>query len=407
MPAPNPRLEELPPFPFARLRALLAEVEPAAGLEPLDLSIGEPRHEPPALVASAIAAQAHLWNRYPPPAGTPGFCQSCRAWLGRRYRLPADVLDPETAILPLAGTKEGLFMLPALLASLRRDGSRAAVLMPDPFYAVYLGAAVMGGFVPVPLPATGATGHLPDLDALRPELLARTALFFLCSPANPQGAVADEDYLARLYTLAREYDFLLVVDECYGEIYDRLPPPGALEVAVRIDPEVRNLLVFHSLSKRSNAPGLRSGFVAGDAALIARFRHLRAYAAAVQPLPLMAAAEALWNDDEHVAANRARYRRKFDLAEELLAGRFGFTRPPGGFFLWLDVDNGVEAARILWRDAALRVLPGEYLSASSGPASPGHRYIRVAMVHDEETIRQALERLRHALEGARLREAAR
>ncbi len=389
----NPRLDRLDAFPFRRLAALLEGLEPRAGLPVLDMSIGEPRHAPPPLLAETVAARADGWNRYPPPAGTAEFRTVCCRWLERRNALPAGTLDPDRHLLPLAGTKEGLYLLAQLVSPLAADGRPARILMPDPLYAVYYGAAVMAGAEPVPLPATAASGFLPDLDALDADLLSRTALVYLCSPSNPQGAVADTGYLRHLAERARTFDFVLAVDECYAEIYDEAPPPGALGATRGDDPDFRNLLVFHSLSKRSNAPGLRSGFVAGDARLLRRFLHLRAYAAAVQPLPLMAAAAALWEDETHVAENRARYRRKFDLAEARLAGRFGFYRPAGGFFLWLDVGDGVAAARRLWTEAALKVLPGTFLSATDGPGSPGHRYIRLAMVHDEATIEDALDRL--------------
>ncbi len=389
----NPRLDRLDAFPFRRLAALLEGLAPAPGRRVLDMSIGEPRHAPPPLLAETVAAHADAWNRYPPPGGTAEFRACCCRWLERRNRLPAGTLDPDRHLLPLAGTKEGLYLLAQLVPPVSADGRPAFVLMPDPLYAVYYGAAVMAGAEPRPLPATAASGFLPDLDALDRELLARTALVYLCSPSNPQGAVADAAYLRRLAGWARDYGFVLAVDECYAEIYDREPPPGALEATFADDPGFTNLLVFHSLSKRSNAPGLRSGFVAGDPRLLRRFLHLRAYAAAVQPLPLMAAAVALWNEEAHVQENRALYRRKFDLAAARLGDRFGFYRPAGGFFLWLDVGDGVAAARRLWTEAALKVLPGTFLSATDGPRSPGHRYIRLAMVHDEATIGEALDRL--------------
>lgn len=398
MPFFRPTLDQLSAFPFARLRRLLAEVAPPSAIAPLDLSIGEPRHKPPPWVADILEAERGLWNRYPPPDGTPSLRRACAAWLERRYRLPQGMLDPDANVLPLAGTKEGLFLLPQLLEARAADGGRRLVLMPDPLYAVYYAAAVLHGFVPHPLPATRASGFLPDLAALTPELLGRTALIFLCSPANPQGAAADRGYLRRLIALCREWDVLLAVDECYADIYDRTPPTGALEVAAE-DGDLSGLLVFHSLSKRSSAPGLRSAFVAGDAEVLRRFLHLRSYAAAVQPLPIARAAEALWRDAEHVAENRRRYRRKLDLAERRLRGRFGFYRPEGGFFLWLDVGDGIAAARRLWQEAALKVLPGSFLCAGKNGGEAGRRYIRLALVHEEEVVEEALLRLVRVLDG--------
>jgi N-succinyldiaminopimelate aminotransferase len=391
------RLERLGEFPFRRLAALLAVAGPP-GREPvLDLALGEPQHQPPALLAETVAAHAQLWNRYPPIDGTPAFRRAATDWLRRRYDLPAEALDPDRHVLPLAGTKEGLFMA-AALASGAVQGGVPAVLMPNPVYAVYYGAAVMAGAEPVLLPATAATGFLPDLDALEPGLLDRTALFYLCSPANPQGAAADLAYLRRLIGLARRHDFLLALDECYAELWHREPPPGGLQAAWQLGPGFRHLLVFHSLSKRSNAAGLRSGFVAGDPEVLRRFLRLRAYGAAVQPLPLMAAATALWQDEAHVAANRALYRAKFDLAEARLAGRLGFYRPAAGFFLWLEVGDGEAAAVKLWREAGLKVLPGLYLgSAGADGSNPGAPFLRLALVHEQAVVATALDRLLEVL----------
>lgn len=393
MPAFNPRLDRLAAFPFRRLAAMLADLRPPPDREPVDLSIGEPRHPPPALLAETVAAHGHLWNRYPPPQGTPEFRAACAAWLERRYGLPAGAVDPERQVLPVAGTKEALFSIATLAVGGPRNGRPPLVAMPDPLYAVYYGAAVVAGGEPLCLPATRASGFLPDLGRLDAATLDRLALFYLCSPANPQGAVAGPDYLRRLYRLALEHDFLLVVDECYAEIYHDAPPPGALAVACGVDPEFRNLLVFHSLSKRSNAAGLRSGFVAGDAGAVRRFLELRAYGAAVQPLPLMAAATRLWQDEEHVEENRERYRRKFALAGEILGGRLGFYRPRGGFFLWLEVGDGEAFARRAWCEAGVKLLPGAYLSSTPGPDAPGAAYVRAALVDPEPVVETALRRL--------------
>jgi len=278
-----------------------------------------------------------------------------------------------------------------------KAGKTPCVLLPNPYYLVYAGGATIAGAEAVPLDATARSGFLPDLDALTPERLERCALFYLCTPANPQGAVADMTYLKRAIKLARDWDFVLAVDECYCEIYDRAPPVGALEACLALGGDLRNLLVFHSLSKRSSAAGLRCGFVAGDAELIARFQHLRSYGGAQIPLPLQLAATALWNDEAHVEPNRARYRRKFDIAEAHLAGRFGFYRPPAGFFLWLDVGDGEQAAQLLWREAAIRTLPGGYIARGSGSDNPGQRYIRVALVHDDATVEAGMRRMAQVL----------
>jgi N-succinyldiaminopimelate aminotransferase len=389
----NARLDRLADNPFARLGELLQGITPRANEPPILMSVGEPQHAPPPLLARVVAESAQLWNRYPPMAGTPEYRAACAQWLGRRYRLPEGMVGGERHVLALAGTKEGLYMAAQLAVPERKAGQTPIVLLPNPYYLVYLGGAVMAGAEVVPLAATAATGFLPDLDALEPRQLERTALFYLCSPANPQGVAADLAYLEKAIRLARAYDFVLAVDECYGEIYDRVPPPGALEACARMGGALDNVLVFHSLSKRSNAAGLRCGFVAGDPALIARFRHLRSYGGAQVPLPLQHAATALWQDEAHVEPNRTLYRRKFAVAEEALGRRFGFYRPPGGFFLWLDVGDGEAAAKALWRDAGVRTLPGAYVARGSGSENPGRRYIRVALVHDDSTVAAGMQRL--------------
>lgn len=387
----NQRFDRLGEFPFRRLAAALADVAPDPAMEAIDLSIGEPRHAPPALLAETVAAHSDSWNRYPPPQGTPAFREAAADWLARRFELPAASLDPGRHILPVAGTKEAIFLIAT--AATPPEETAPAVLMPSPLYAVYLGAATLARAEPVLLPATRESGFMPDLDSLSPELLERTTAFYLCSPGNPQGAIADLDYLARAVELARRHEFLLITDECYSEIYDDAAPPSGLKAAHALNGGFDHVVALHSLSKRSNAAGLRSGFVAGDAAFLACFLRMRAYGAAVQPLPLMAAATALWRDEAHVEANRARYRAKFDLAERRLGNRFGFYRPPGGFFLWLDVEDGVEAARRLWREAALKVLPGLYLTPGEvGPDNPGHPYVRLALVDDEALVDRALSR---------------
>ncbi len=397
----NDRMQRLADYLFTRLARLLGPPESRPGAAALNLALGEPQHPAPALLEESLRRNAESWNRYPPLNGTAALREAMAGWLTRRFRLPPSLIDPAHAVLPVSGTREALFQLALLVVPERKAGRVPAVCLPNPFYAVYEGAAVMAGADPVFLDATDATGGLPDLDALEQRqaasgLLDRTALVYLCSPANPQGAVADLACLHRLIGLARRHRFVLAVDECYSEIYDRAPPPGALEAA---GGELDRLLVFHSLSKRSNAAGLRAGFVAGDPALIEPFRRLRSYAAAGMPLPVQAAAAALWSDDAHVEANRALYRAKFDAIERVLAGRpadrrLGFARPPGGFFLWLKTGDGEAAARRLWVEQGIRVLPGAYLTRP-GPDgfNHGRDRIRVAIVHDSEIVADAFDRI--------------
>lgn len=394
----NGRLDRLTDYPFTRLANLLTGLTPRANREPIVMSVGEPQHAPPTLIDDAMRANAPLWGKYPPLNGTPEFRQAVAGWLTRRYALPEGRLDPERSVLPVAGTREALFMAALLAVSPAKGGRTPAVLLPNPFYAVYEGAGLIAGAEPVFLPATRDTGFLPDLDTLPEDLLARTALFYLCSPANPQGAVASLAYLRQAIGLARQYGFVLAVDECYAEIYDKAAPPGALQAAAALDPKGErpwaNILVFHSLSKRSNAAGLRSGFVAGDPDLIAAFHRLRSYGQAGTPLPSLAAATALWRDEAHVEENRRLYREKFDAAEAALAGRFGFYRPQGGFFLWLDVGDGEAAARKLWEEGGIRTLPGPYLTRPGRDGiNHGQPYIRIALVHDTTTVAIACERI--------------
>jgi len=390
----NPRVSDLPDYPFDRLRALLDGVAPPPGMTPLVLSVGEPRHSPPPMIAAAVAKDSSLWGRYPPGDGTPEFRAAVADWLIRRYGLEPGAVDPERHVLPVAGTREALYLISALVVPQTKAGDAPVVAMPNPFYHVYGGAAAVSGAEPVYLPATSATGFLPDISTLDDMTLERTALFYFCSPANPQGAVAGIDALKAAIRLARQHDFVLVADECYAEIYDREPPPGALQACAALGDGFANVLVFHSLSKRSSAPGLRSGFVAGDETLIKPFRRLRNYVGPQMPMPAIAASTALWRDETHVEANRALYRRKFEIAEDILGGRFGFYRPAGGFFLWLDVGDGEAAAKRLWSEAAIRTLPGAYIGRpDESGLNPGKRYLRLALVDHPKTTAEALERL--------------
>ncbi|HTH97614.1 MAG TPA: aminotransferase class I/II-fold pyridoxal phosphate-dependent enzyme [Stellaceae bacterium] len=387
----NNRLEALDENPFARLNALLGVISPAANVKPIPLSVGEPQNQPPAFLAETIAAYANTWNRYPPVQGTDEFRGAICDWLATRYHLGAARPDPVRHVLALAGTKEGLYLAVQLAVPETKAGGRPIVLLPNPYYQVYWGAAAMSGAEIVPMDAGPETGFLPDFEALPKDVLDRTAFAFLCTPSNPQGAIASKAYLARALEIARRHDFVLAVDECYSEIWDTAPPPGALEVT---GGDFSNLLIFHSLSKRSSAAGLRGGFVAGDEMLISRLRTLRGYAGPQIPLPIQAAAAALWRDEAHVDANRAMYRAKIDLAEEIFGKRLGFYRPEGGFFLWLDVGDSEKACAALWREAAVRSLPGAYLAAPDAAGrNPGKPYLRLALVHDDELLAEALDRV--------------
>jgi N-succinyldiaminopimelate aminotransferase len=378
--------------PFVRLRELLGDVEPKQS--PISLAVGEPQHAVPAFVGPVLAAHINEFGRYPMNKGLEAFCEAAAAWLGRRFALPRPI-DPAAEILVLNGSREGLFL--AALAAARWVGGRRgrpAMLIPNPFYAAYAAGAVAANCEPVYLPATAKTGFLPDLDALSDELLGRTVAFFIASPANPQGAVADLDYLKRVVALARRFGFLVFSDECYSEIYTRRAPAGMLEAA---GPDFANVVEFQSLSKRSNLPGLRVGFAAGDRTFLARFLELRNVSAPQVPVPAQHVAIAAYGDERHVEENRRLYAQKYDLADQIIGERYGYRRPAGGFFLWLDVSaqGGDETVALrLWREAGLRVVPGRYLAREQTDGSnPGLGYIRVAMVQNYETTAQALHRL--------------
>lgn len=398
----NDRIDRLETYPFTRLNALLASVAPPDRDNTILLSIGEPQNGPPAWATDLLHTHRRLWSKYPPPGATPAFRAAVADWLTARFALPAGMIDPDRHVCPCPGTREALFMLAQIVVPQQKAGRPPAVLMPNPMYHVYSGAALMAGAETVLLDCTGETGHLPDLDAIAPEQWQRCALFYICSPSNPQGVFADRAYLARLLALARAHDFVVAADECYSEIYASDPPVGLLSVAAAPsgagDPTDR-LLVLHSLSKRSSAPGLRSGFVAGDPRIIAAYRNLIGFAGAPIPLPVVEASTALWRDEAHVEANRALYRANFDAAARVLGDRYGFSRPGGGFFAWLDVGDGVEAARRLWAEAGVKAMPGAYMARDRADGSnPGDRYLRLALVQAPDVVGPALDRIIEVLQ---------
>jgi len=386
------RLSELPPSAFAKLATLLDPHKP--GRPPISLAIGDPNGAVPAFVSEAIARHAGEFGTYPPINGSADWRAAASGWLTRRFQLAPGSIDPDKNLLPLNGTREGLFLAAFTVMPETKAGQRPAVLLPNPFYQCYAAAALSAGAEPVFVPATAATGFLPDYASLPKTLLERTAAVYICSPSNPEGACADEAYWRTLFALADQYDFVVFADECYADIYLDKAPASALPM--RGAPYER-LLTFHSLSKRSGLPGLRSGIVAGEAKLIERFRQFRNYAGPQVPLPIIAASAAAWADEAHVEANRETYREKFRIAQRMLGNRAGFRVPEGGFFLWLDVGNGEATALRLWREAGVRTLPGAYMGreviAGKTQSNPGFPYIRVALVNEVSTIMAALERM--------------
>ena len=386
------RFSNLPAYAFPRLRALLDHHQP--GGEVVHMTIGEPRHAFPAFVPDIIAENAAGFNSYPTNDGTPDLLKAITGWVARRYGV---TLDAATQVMTLNGTREGLYNAAMALVPEKVRGDTPLILLPNPFYQVYMVAAISVNARPVLVPATRATGYLPDYTGLPTDMLNRVAAAYVCSPSNPQGAVASHDYLRELIGLAEQFDFQIFADECYSEIWRSNAPPGALQVAAEMGADPERVVVFHSLSKRSNLPGLRSGFVAGGPESIRRMKQLRAYAGAPLPGPLQAAAAAVWRDEAHVEENRRLYQEKFTAADEIFSGVQGYQGPEGGFFLWLPVEDGEAAALKSWTETGVRVLPGAYLARDVDGTNPGQGYIRAAMVAPKEEMQRGLIQLRDCI----------
>jgi N-succinyldiaminopimelate aminotransferase len=399
----NPRLTEtLTDFPFARLNALLAPITPPSTLSMINMAVGEPQGAMPAFARQIINDEIDGWNRYPPNQGLPDLNAAICEWLARRYRLPPGLLDPNRHCHPTAGSKEGVYIIATVATPQQKAGAKPLVALPNPFYQAYLGGAVLAGAEPLLVDAPKSNGFLPDYESLDEATWRRLSVVYLCSPANPQGAIASKDYLQKLLRLCRKHDTVLAVDECYAEIYNERPPVGGLEAALAMDETggvdpFGNLAVFHSLSKRSNAAGLRSGFMAGDPKLVAMVLRWRTYGGPQIPFAVQKASAALWREETHPPQTREWYRRNFRVAEQILHNRFDYYTPGGGFFLWLDVGDGEKATRKLWSDAHLKVLPGAYVYRETDGDNGAARYIRVALVHDEKTTREGLGRLAQVL----------
>jgi aspartate/methionine/tyrosine aminotransferase len=378
--------------PFARLTELLAPYTPGKPL--ITLAVGEPQHPVPDFVGAVLARHVADFGRYPAAKGIEPFRKAAASWLSTRFHLPRP-MDPDSEILVLNGSREGLFF--AALSAMRHVGprrGRPAILMPNPFYPAYGAGTRAAGCEQIYLPTTLATGFLPDLDALDEATLARTVAFYIASPANPQGSVASPDYFRKLKQLADRFGFMIFSDECYSEIYTKDAPGSMLEYA---GPDFTNVVAFQSLSKRSNLPGMRLGFAAGDRQFLAAFHELRNVAAPQVPVPLQHVAVAAYADEAHVEDNRRLYLAKFDLADQIIGNRYGYRRPAGGFCVWLDVsDRGDDEAITvkLYSEAGVRVVPGSYLARPQKDGSnPGAGYIRLALVADSESTAEALHRL--------------
>ncbi|QEP45203.1 succinyldiaminopimelate transaminase [Ectothiorhodospiraceae bacterium BW-2] len=389
----NQDLTQLHPYPFEKLRQRLGKITPPSHLEPIQLSIGEPQHAPPPFATKELCQQLESdLARYPLTQGEAALREAIARWLQRRFKLKS--VDPDTEVLPVAGTREALF---AVAQALTNRADRAIVMMPNPFYQIYEGAALLAGAEPYYLHCHLENNFLPDLESIPTEIWQRCQLFYLCSPGNPSGRVAPLAYLKRLLELARRHDVTLVADECYSEIYpnESDPPPGLLQAAQN---DYRHCLVFHSLSKRSNLPGLRSGFVAGDSRLIRQFLSYRTYHGCALPLATQRLSRAAWEDESHVIANRDSYRQKFAAVTDILTPLLPITPPEAGFYLWARCPgDDTDFAAELYRQCHITVLPGQYLSRSVKGYNPGFGYVRMALVAPLEQTITAAKRIHHYL----------
>jgi N-succinyldiaminopimelate aminotransferase len=400
----NGRLELLAAYPFERLARLKAGVTPPAGLPHIAMSIGEPRHAPPAIVLDTLRENIARLDSYPATAGLPEMRAACAAWLGRRYGVR---VNPETMVLPVTGTREALFSFVQAVVSQSGAGTSRAkdgpvVAMPNPFYQIYEGAALLAGAEPVFLNTTATNRFQPDLESIPADIWKRCEVLFLCSPGNPTGAVLSLDFYKSALELAERHDFVIASDECYAELYrdERAPPPSLLQAAAAVGRDsFQRCVVFHSLSKRSSVPGLRSGFVAGDPKVIKPYLLYRTYHGCAMPVPTQLASIAAWNDDAHAATNRALYREKFAKVLPILAPVLDAAEPDGAFYLWPDVKRDDEIfTRELFATQNLTILPGSYLARDTRAGNPGRQRVRISLVAPVAECVVAAERIRHFLE---------
>jgi N-succinyldiaminopimelate aminotransferase len=401
----NHRLDLLTAYPFERLARLKAGATPPAALPHIAMSIGEPKHAPPEFVIKALHQNLDKLDSYPVTAGLAETRAACAAWLERRFRLGGRV-DPGTMVLPVNGTREALFSFvqavvsTAVAAFPSKDGP--AVAMPNPFYQIYEGAALLAGAQPVYLDTFAESRFQPDLAAVPAETWNRCQVLFLCSPGNPTGAVLSLDFLRQALELAERHDFIIASDECYAELYrdEGSPPPSLLQAALLAGRDrFERCVVFHSLSKRSSVPGLRSGFVAGDPTVLKRYLLYRTYHGCAMPIPTQLASIAAWNEDAHAAANRALYREKFRRVIPILEPLLDVAEPDGGFYLWPDVRRDDEAfTRELFATQNVTILPGSYLARDSRAGNPGKRRVRISLVAPVDECVVAAQRIRSFLE---------
>ena len=394
----NPDLARLQPYPFERIRALLDGITPPA-LPMVSLAMGEPKHPTPDFIHEAIKANLEGLANYPLTKGNLGLREAIAGWLTRRFQLPVGSVDAERHILPVNGTREALF---AFAQTVVKRSADASVVMPNPFYQIYEGAALLAGAQPVFLNCTQENGFIPDFAAVAPEVWQRCQLLYICSPGNPTGAVMPLETLQQVLRLAEQYDFIVASDECYSELYvdETQPPAGLLQAAAQMGNTAwKRCVVFHSLSKRSNAPGMRSGFVAGDADVLQQFLLFRTYHGCAMPPPFQAASTTAWNDEAHVLLNRELYRQKFTAVMDILAPVMAVEMPAAGFYLWpkTPVDDATFT-RELFARAHVNVVPGSYLSREADGLNPGAGRVRLALVASLEACIEAAGRIRHVVE---------
>ena len=395
----NPELNKLHPYPFAKLTRLKEGITPPQDRDHIPLSIGEPRHTPPHFIAQELLSHLHGLSTYPLTKGSPVLRETIAHWLIQRYTLAPGAIDAERQVLPVNGTREALF---AFAQAVLDRSARPLVVMPNPFYQIYEGAALLAGAEPWYLNATAENGFLPDFSAVPAAVWQRCQLLYLCSPGNPTGAVADLATLQRLIKLADEHDFIIASDECYSEIHfdEQNPPPGLLQAAAAMGRnDFRRCVVFHSLSKRSNVPGLRSGFVAGDATILEQFLLYRTYHGSAMPPHTQAASIRAWGDEQHVIDNRQLYRQKFAAVLEILTPVMKVSQPEAGFYLWAETESSDTAfARELYAQQNVTVLPGSYLSREVHGINPGQNRVRMALVAPLEECIDAAKRIRSFIE---------
>ena len=395
----NPDLAKLQPYPFEKLKQLKHGIVPPVDKQHIALSIGEPKHEPAAFITETMMHHLHDIGNYPLSKGLPELRQAIASWLVQRFQLGEGVIDPERHIIPVNGTREALF---AFAQAVVDRSQPALVLMPNPFYQIYEGAALLAGAEPYFLNTTAATNNLPDFDAVPESVWQRCQLLYLCSPGNPTGAVMDIAALQRVIELADRHDFIIAADECYSELYfdENQPPAGLLQAARHMGRnDFKRCVVFHSLSKRSNVPGLRSGFVAGDADIMARFLLYRTYHGCAVPNMVQRTSLAIWQDEAHVKHNRNLYRQKFDAVLDILGPLLKVSKPDAGFYLWPETPIDDESfARGLFAQQNVTVLPGSYLSRDAHGNNPGHNHVRIALVAMEQECITAAQRIRAFVE---------